>query len=83
MLIQNKEDIKNLKAIGNKIGFGNAMCILSALWYISLEDKGYPTDGAFITTCSPLIKDNVLRKKTEQTQKMYVDYIKEMKSNGL
>ena len=42
------EEVKAVKELGEKIGYGHMMGIASALWRASLEEMGCPTDGAFV-----------------------------------
>lgn len=51
------DEIKEVKELGEKIGYGNMMAIASALWRKSLKDKSYPVSGAFVPTCSSFIKE--------------------------
>lgn len=47
-----KKEVLAVKQLGETIGYGNMMSIASALWFIDLEKKKYPTSGAFIPTIS-------------------------------
>lgn len=50
------KDVKEVEALGNRIGYGHLMNIASALWRKSLIDKAYPVMGAFYPTCICFIK---------------------------
>lgn len=64
------DEIKEVKELGEKIGYGNMMCIASALWRKSLKEKEYPVSGAFVPTCLPFIKDD-LKDLDKQSREMY------------
>lgn len=53
------DEIKEVKILGEKIGYGNMMGIASALWRKSLKEKGYPISGAFVPTCLDFIKEDL------------------------
>lgn len=53
------ETIAALKKIGDEVGYGHSMHILSALWAISLRDQGFPQEGAFVLTCVPFINEDM------------------------
>lgn len=61
-----QEEIKSVKELGNKIGYGNLMMFASALWRKSLKDKGYPIKGAFVPRIDKLngedkVYDNIVK----------------------
>lgn len=64
---QIQKEAQAVKELGERIGYGNMMCLASALWRESLSNKGYPIIGAFVPA---LICDI----KTEEEK----DYIDEM-----
>lgn len=43
-----KHEVLKVKELADAIGYGNLMCITSALWRDLLKEKGYPTSGAFV-----------------------------------
>jgi hypothetical protein len=51
-------EIEEVKELGERIGYGNMMCIASALWRKSAKDKGCPISGAFVPTCLEFIKED-------------------------
>ena len=53
------EEIKLVEELGDKIGYGNMMCIASVLWSRKLSNwHGYDlSDGAFVPTLLDFIKD--------------------------
>lgn len=59
------EEIKIVKQIGEKIGYGNLMMIASALWKSSMEKQNYPTSGVFVPTCKLFIKKGFYDKREE------------------
>ncbi len=59
-------EIREVKALGERIGYGNMMTIASALWRIQLEDEWGITTGAFI----PTIKSFMLKKEGERAEKL-------------
>jgi len=59
------DEISAVKALGEQIGYGHLMELASALWRKSLEQKGYPTSGAFVTA----LESDVKKIRTEQYEK--------------
>ena len=45
-----KQEVEEVKHLGDKIGYGNMMTIASALWAKMLIDEGGTDDGAFYPT---------------------------------
>ena len=70
------DEIKEVKELGEKIGYGNMMSIASALWRNSLKEKGYPIDGAFVPTCLQFIKDD-LQDLDKDSRKLYDKMVSE------
>lgn len=71
------DEIKEVKELGEKIGYGNMMSIASALWRKSLKEKNLPVICAFIPACLPFIQEDFqdLGKKTrEMYDKMVSEY---------
>ena len=53
------DEIKAVKELGEKIGYGNMMSIASALWRKSAKEKGHPISGVFVPTCLEFIKEDL------------------------
>lgn len=70
-----KEEIKRVKELGDKIGYGHLMCIASALWRKDLEDNDYPTIGAFVPVCLPFVEKK-LAKATKGEREMYDEMVR-------
>lgn len=69
-----KEDILKVKELGDKIGYGNLMCIASAIWKKQLtEEYGLP-DGAFIPAGKFMVKSKYADILFDTT---YDEYIKD------
>ncbi len=66
-----KDEVRQVKELGDKIGYGHMMELASALWRKNLKDKGYPTSGAFITTLLPFIDDKETKEMAERTMNQY------------
>ena len=64
------DEVKAVKELGEKIGYGNMMSIASALWRKSLKENGYPISGAFVPTCLPFIKED-LQDLDKEGMEMY------------
>lgn len=69
-------DVKKVKELGEEIGYGHMMGIIHALWKKSLEEKGYPTNGAFVGTCLDFI-DKEIVELTEGERELYDKLIQE------
>jgi hypothetical protein len=68
-------DVKVVKELGEKIGYGHLMSLASSLWRQSCRENGYPIVGAFVPTCIPFVKDE--HKEMHETGvKHYDNYIK-------
>jgi len=70
------DEIKEIKELGEKIGYGNMMSIASALWRKSLKEKDYPISGAFVPTCLPFIKED-LQDLDEGSRELYDKMVSE------
>jgi len=71
------DEIKEVKELGEKIGYGNMMSIASALWRKSAKEKGYPISGSFVPTCLEFIKEdlqNLDKRGRELYDKMVSKY---------
>lgn len=51
-----EEEIEAVRRLGDKIGYGNLMDTASKLWYQTMKDDGFPTDGVFIPVCPYMVK---------------------------
>lgn len=71
------EAITSLKEIADKVGYGHAMSILSALWAISLRDQGFPQEGAFVLTCVPFINKD-MQSVAKMDLEHYMNWIDEV-----
>lgn len=67
-------DIKSVKEIGEKIGYGHLMSLASSLWRKSLKEQGYPIVGAFVPTCIPFVKKEHMEMH-ENDAKQYDDIV--------
>jgi len=70
------DEIKEVKELGEKIGYGNMMSIASALWRKSLKEKDYPISGAFVPTCLEFIKED-LQDLDKDGRKLYDKMVSE------
>ena len=52
-----KSEILEVKALGERIGYGNMMDIASALWALELERLHGIKDGAHIPTVEPFLTE--------------------------
>lgn len=69
-----KTEVIQVKELGEKIGYGHLMELASALWRKSLQEKGYPTSGAFIPIIEALIVKDALdiSKRSKTTYDEFV-----------
>jgi hypothetical protein len=56
--VSRSEEIRAIKALGERIGYGNIMSIASGLWAVMLEDSYGIDSGAFVPTVIPLLKED-------------------------
>jgi len=71
------DEVKEVKELGEKIGYGNMMSIASALWRKSAKENGYPISGAFVPTCLEFIKEDLQdldKRGRELYDKMVSEY---------
>jgi len=71
------DEIKEVKELGEKIGYGNMMSIASALWRKFAKEKGYPISGSFVPTWLEFIKEdlqNLDKRGRELYDKMVSKY---------
>lgn len=55
---QLNKEVNAVKELGESIGYGHLMELASALWRKSLNEDGFPADGAFITSLLIGFKDD-------------------------
>ena len=68
------EEIRLVKELGERIGYGNLMRVASALWAKELDDWSI-TSGAFVPAIMSFIKDeyiDMLQKESE-IERSWVD----------
>lgn len=65
---------KEVKELGEKIGYGELMSLASILWAANLIDNGLPDIGAFYPTSLPNMKDSDLTKDEVEYRKAWVEY---------
>lgn len=71
------DEVKAVKELGERIGYGNMMEIASALWRKSAKENSYPVSGAFVPTCLEFIKEDFQdldKKGREMYDKMVSEY---------
>ena len=77
----NRDEMENIKRLGEQIGYGNLICWASALWRDSLRSKGYPVSGAFIGVCECTIKDEQLNSILQQ-EAVYDSLVRTLKDKS-
>lgn len=73
-------EVELVKQLGDHIGYGQLMCIASALWRKTLKDN-YPgtEDGAFIPTLLMDLKDDEdIQRITKEDIDFYDKYVSEI-----
>lgn len=65
-----ENEVNKVKELGESIGYGHLMNIASALWRKNLQEKGYPTTGAFVPTCLQFV-DKEMVEGMEKEHKIY------------
>ena len=78
--LDNANAVKEVKELGEKIGYGNLMSIASALWRKTLKDSGTPIVGAFVPTCTLFIKDEY-KELTNEGVEIYDDLIMQVSNS--
>lgn len=73
-----KNEIQQVKALGELIGYGNLMDIASILWAKKLQDDGYDNIGAFYPMILPEIKEGDLKEYAIKDRKQKLAYFKEL-----
>jgi hypothetical protein len=69
MNLKEQAEIKAVKELGERIGYGQLITLASALWAIDLEDKYSPgvSEGAFVPTLLLNMNEgDAIRAKNEQ-----------------
>jgi hypothetical protein len=74
--MEKKIEILSVKNLGEVIGYGQLMCLASALWRESLKEKGYPIMGAFVPTIRDFIEDPETLEMIDRDIIFYDKYIK-------
>lgn len=76
-----KQEIQAVKALGERIGYGNMMSIASALWANNLKDKyDLPineSSGAFVPVCIFQLKKSE-KKRTLESLISMSEHVKEI-----
>lgn len=65
---------KEVKELGEKIGYGELMSLASILWAAKLIDSGSPDIGAFYPTALFNMKDSDLTKDAVEYRKAWVEF---------
>ena len=73
-----KNEIIEVKALGERIGYGNMMDIASALWSMKLSD-----DGIERIMHVPTVKPCMKKKEWERTRLQVLARIDEIKTYGI
>jgi hypothetical protein len=72
-----QQEAKQVKALGEKIGYGHMMELASALWRKHLKEKGYPDTGAFVPTLMAFI-DYKEQEPVKESAKTYDEFVKDI-----
>jgi hypothetical protein len=74
-------EILMVKELGELIGYGNLMCMASALWREDMLKRGYPISGVFVPVLpfDVQIEDYDDRQEHYEDLKHYDNLIKENK----
>ena len=73
-----KNEIIEVKALGERIGYGNMMDIASALWSMKLSD-----DGILRIMHVPTVEPCMKKKEWERTRLQVLARIDEIKTYGI
>ena len=65
---------KEVRELGEKIGYGELMVLASIIWAAKLIDNGSPDIGAFYPTSLPNMKDSDLTKYDVEYRKAWVEF---------
>ena len=72
-----ESELKQVKELGEAIGYGHLMSLASALWRKSLKDNGYPVSGAFIPALPFFIRDDIYNNITENKYDNIINSLKQ------
>ena len=70
-----KYEVDIVKKLGDEIGYGHLMELASALWRKTLEEEGYPTSGAFVTTLECFLSKEIMASSKAE-RKLYDNLIR-------
>ena len=76
--MRRKNEIIEVKALGERIGYGNMMDIASALWSMKLSD-----DGILRIMHVPTVEPCMKKKEWERTRLQVLARIDEIKTYGI
>ena len=76
-----REGIRTIRTIGEGLGYGNLMFIVSALWAEDAKERYGYAAGAFIPTPSRMIKKEALEPLMQERQR-FIDKIAEDSARG-
>ena len=76
--MRRKNEIIEVKALGERIGYGNMMDIASALWSMKLSD-----DGILRIMHVPTVEPCMKKKEWERTRLQVLARINEIKTYGI
>ena len=65
---------KEVRELGDNIGYGELMTLASIIWASKLIDEGLPDDGAFYATCIVNMKESDITKGEVEYRKAWVDF---------
>lgn len=77
-----EQEIRAVKALGERIGYGNMMHIASGLWAISLEDAYGIDSGAFIPTIPLFLKKKESKRAIDAQTSMKAHIRKEISNEN-
>lgn len=72
-----KSEILEVKALGERIGYGNLMDIASALWTLKLERTHGIKNGAHIPTVEPFLTEEG-KESSKELLKFRLDELKHL-----
>jgi hypothetical protein len=67
---------KEVRELGEKIGYGELMTLASIIWAAKLGDSGFPDNGAFYPTALFNMKDSQTTKDEVEYRKAWVEFYK-------
>jgi hypothetical protein len=74
--MEKEKEIIAVRTLGEAIGYGQLMCLASALWRDGLQERGYPVSGAFVPALRDFIHEKEALDITDRDIKFYDEYIK-------